>query len=98
MDVHINASGGSTTVQTHSCKNTVTTNRLLTDPSFSDLSSTEKQQKWKWARTSENVAAVKAIEAIYLQTVKMSKKIDTPKERGTQEKENTKDNEGTGHV
>ena len=52
----------------------MTPNRLLTDPPFSELGSTEKQQKWKWARTSENVAAVKAIEANYLQTVKMSKK------------------------
>ena len=75
LDVRIVVSGGSTTVQTHSRKNIVTTNRLLTDPSFSELGSTEKQQKWKWTRTSKNVAAVKAIEANYLQTVKMSKKL-----------------------
>ena len=66
---------------------------LNTDPSFSALGSTEKQQKWKWALTSENVAAVKAIEANYLQTVKMSKKIGTPKESRAQEEENTKDSE-----
>ena len=52
LDVRIAVSGGSTAVQTHSCKNMVTTNLLLTDPSFSKLGSTEKQQKWKWARTS----------------------------------------------
>ena len=56
---------------------------------FSELGSTEKQQKWEWDRTSKNVAAVKAIEANYLQTVKMSKRIGTPKERGAQEEENT---------
>ena len=74
LDVRIAASGGSITVQTHSRKNIVTTNRLLTDPSFSELGSTEKQQKWKRARTSENVAGVNATEANYLKTVKMSKK------------------------
>ena len=79
-------------------KNIVTTNRLLTNPSFSELGSTEKQQKWEWARTSENVAFAKAIEANYLQTVKMSKKIGTPKERRAQEEENTKDNEAIGHM
>ena len=44
LDVRIVASGGSTTVQTYSRKNIVTTNRLLTDPSFSELGSTEKQE------------------------------------------------------
>ena len=48
---------------------------MHTDPSFSELGSTEKQQKWKWAGTSENVGAVKVIEANYLQTVKMFKKL-----------------------
>ncbi|QQP51547.1 Hypothetical protein FKW44_012954, partial [Caligus rogercresseyi] len=37
LDVRIEASGGSTSVHTHSRKNVVTTNRLLTDPSFSKL-------------------------------------------------------------
>ena len=44
LDVCIAASGGSTTVQMYSRKNIVTTNRLLTDTSFSELGSTEKQQ------------------------------------------------------
>ena len=45
LDVRIAASSGSTTVQTYSRKNIVTTNRLLTDPSFSELGSTEKTTK-----------------------------------------------------
>ena len=49
LDVRIAASGGSTTIQTHSRKNIVTTNRLLTDPSFSELGSSETQQKCEWA-------------------------------------------------
>ena len=45
----------------------------------------EKNKQWKWARTSENVTAVKAIESQYLHTFKMSKR----QEGGTKEKENS---------
>ena len=44
LDVRIVASGGSTTIQTHSRKNIVTTNRLLIHP-FSELGSTVQNSK-----------------------------------------------------
>ena len=75
LDVRIVASGGSTSVQTHSRKNIVTTNRLLSDPSFTTLSNAEKRNKWKWARTSDNVSDVKEIESNCLHTVKMTKRL-----------------------
>ena len=45
------------------------------------------------------MAAVKAIEANYLQAVKMSKKLALlKKEELIEEEENTKDNEAIGHM
>ena len=58
LDVCIVASGGSTPVQTHSRKNIIMTNSLLSDLSFRMLSDTEKRQKFKWARCSDNVLKV----------------------------------------
>ena len=58
LDVCIVASGGSTSVQTHSCKNIITTNSLLSDLSFRMLSDTEKRQKFKWAWCSDNVLQI----------------------------------------
>ena len=73
------ASGGSTSVQTHSRKIIVTTNRLLSDPYFIMLSDTEKRQTFKWARCSDNVLKVKEIESNYLLTIKMSKRLSLMK-------------------
>ena len=66
LDVRIVASGGSTSVQTHSRKNILTTNRLLSDPYFTMLSESEKRQKFKWARCSDNVLKVKEGRNFYL--------------------------------
>ena len=46
----------------------------------------EKNKQWKWARTSENVTAVKAIESQYLHTFKMSKRLTPVKKEELKKK------------
>jgi hypothetical protein len=86
LDNRISQSGGSTTVKTLSQKNVVTTNRLLVDQTFTSLSDKEKSDKWKWSRTSDQVSDVKEIEANYLLTVKMSRRLAVAKKEELKKK------------
>ena len=56
-------SGGSTSVQTHSWKNIVVTNRLFVNSDFEDKSETEQKVKWHWARSSKETKQVRKLEA-----------------------------------
>ena len=62
LDNRISMSGGSTSVQTHSRKNIVKSNQLLVDSSFIQQSEKEREKRWKWARTSDEVLSVKKLD------------------------------------
>ena len=55
LDNRIKICGGTTSIQTISKKNVVTTNAYLLNSYFLDLPVNEKKERWKWARTSGEV-------------------------------------------
>merc|ERR1712002_940522 len=55
LDNRIKIIGGTTSVQTLSRKNTVTTNAYLLDSNFLSMTDEEKRDCWKWARQSSEV-------------------------------------------
>ena len=73
LDNWLHVSGGSATVQTLSMKNIVSTNKLLSDQSFKELSEDEKMEQWEWARKSQEVQNTKALQKAFIETVKLSK-------------------------
>jgi len=75
LDNRIAISGGSTSVKCHRQKNIISTNRLLVDPSFQRLSEEDRMREWKWARTSDATEDAREIEANFLSTVKVTKKL-----------------------
>jgi len=90
LDNRITFSGGSTTVRTHSRKNVVSTDKLLKDSSFTDLSEDEKLKKWKWARCSEEVAQVKKLEQEFIAKVKTSQQLALLKKQEAKKKKMSK--------
>ena len=58
----------------------------------------KNQKRWKWARTSTNVAAVRTIESNYLHCSQNLQEISTYKERATGKKEIREDHEIAGYV
>ena len=86
LDNRISMSGGSTTVQTHSRKNVVMTNRLLVDTSFTQQSEAERQERWKWARTSDEVANVRKVERDFIETVKNASRLSVIKKEELKKK------------
>ena len=53
-------------------KNIVSTNKLLSDQSFKELSEDEKMEQWEWARKSQEVQNTKALQKAFNETVKLS--------------------------
>jgi len=75
LDNRIAISGGTTSVKCHGQKNIISTNRLLVDPSFQRLTTEDRTREWKWARTSDATEDAREIEANFLSTVKVTKKL-----------------------
>ena len=64
LDNRLHVSSGSATVQTLSMENIVSTNRLLSDQSFKELSEDEEMEQWEWARKSQEVQETSITEGI----------------------------------
>ena len=60
-------------------KNIVSTNKLLSDQSFKELSEDEKMEQWEWARKSQEVQNTKALQKAFIETVKLSKHLTLKK-------------------
>ena len=75
FDNRVKISAGTESVQSISRKGVISTNALLVDSSFDNLSDKERLDSWKWARTSEESSEVRKLETDFLATVKMSKKL-----------------------
>ena len=90
LDNRIIISGGSTSIETLSRKNVILTNRLLVDPTFTQQSSDDKRSRWKWARTSEEVANVKKVERNFIHTVKNANRLSVLKKKELKEKKTLK--------
>ena len=90
LDNRISISGGSTSIETLSRKNVILTNRLLVDPTFTQQSSDEKRSRWKWARTSEEVANVKKVERNFIHTVKNANRLSVLKKEELKKKKTLK--------
>ena len=73
LDNRLKVSGGSATVETLSRKNIVSTNKLLSDQSFTELTEEQKMGQWKWARKSKEVEEAKAMKKELIETVRLSK-------------------------
>lgn len=86
LDNRVKISGGSTSVDTHSRKNIVSTNGLLVDTSFVELSSNEKKRQWKWARASPQVQEAKKLHKDFLETVKAAKILAVQKKEAMKKK------------
>ena len=65
--------GGTTSLQTSSQKNVVTTNAYLVDSYFMDKDDDEKRREWKWSRISEQTEIARKMVKNLLATVKQSK-------------------------
>ena len=90
LDNRIGMSGGSTTVQTHSRKNIVMTNKLLVDSTFTEQSESERKEQWKWARCSEEVKNEKKLERDFIETVKNAKRLSVVKKEQLKRKQSAK--------
>lgn len=75
FDNRVRASGGSTSIQTHSKKNIIYTNRLLVNSDFTSKSEEDKLQQWSWARKSNETREVRKLQKDFLATVHATKKI-----------------------
>ena len=64
LDNRLKFSGGSTSVLTLSNKKIIHTNKAISSELFPDAES-ERKEKWKWARSSDEVKAVKALLLIF---------------------------------
>ena len=93
LDTSIAITGGTTSVKCHKQKNVISTNRLLVDPSFQRLSEEDKMREWKWARTSDATKDAREIEANFLSTVKVTKKLALLKKEELKRKKAEKDSE-----
>ena len=78
LDNRLKFSGGSTSVSTISNKKVIHTNKAITSELFPDDES-ERRKKWKWARSSDEVKAAKALTADFLQTVRSAKQLSLKK-------------------
>ena len=90
MDQRIHVTGGSTSVQTLSRKNIIATNAYLIDSTYVHMDEKDKRSKWKWARHSDEVKAVRKMEEDFLLTVKNSKHIALAKKEDLKQKKNQK--------
>ena len=73
LDNRLKVCGETTSFQTLSQKNVVTTNAYLVNSYFMDKDDGEKRREWKWARTSEETEIARKMEEDLLATLKQSK-------------------------
>ena len=90
LDNRVKVSGGSTSVETHSRKNIVSTNSLLVDTSFTKMTEIERKTQWKWARKSPEVQEAKKLHKDFLETVKTSKKLALQKKEDLKKKKSVR--------
>ena len=90
LDHRIKASGGSTSIQTHSRKNMLVSSGILVNSEFESKTSDEWKLKWKWARGSEEMKKVKNIEEDFLAQVKLANKLALHKEEELKKKKTSK--------
>ena len=88
FDNRVKISGETESVQSISRKKVISTNALLVDSSFDNLSDKKRLNSWKWARTSEESSEVRKVERDFLATVKMSKKLVLAKKEEPKRKKN----------
>ena len=81
LDNKLKVSGGTTPLETLSRKNIVSTNSLLVDPSFTELSTEEKKAQWKWGRTSNQVHEVKQLQRQFMETIRSNKLLALEKKK-----------------
>ena len=86
----IKANGGSTSIQTLSRKNIISSVKLLADPKFMSKSLDERKSCWDWARTAEEVKEVKKLEKEFLAKVSLSKKLALYKKEQLKKKKTSK--------
>lgn len=91
LDHRIKASGGSTSIQTHSRKNLLVSSGLLVDSSFESKSPEDRKTVWKWVRCSEEVKAVRKLETDFLETVNSAKKLALQKKEELKKKKAIKE-------
>ena len=75
FDNRVKATGGSTSVNTHSKKNIIATNRFLVNTDFSTKSNPEKREQWAWARNSKEAKEVRKMQDDFIETIHTQKKI-----------------------
>lgn len=90
LDNRLKVCGGTTSIQTLSQKNVVTTNAYLMDSCFDNKSAFEKRQEWKWARTSRQTEIVRKMEKDFIATVKQSKLLALQKKEMLKKKKSEK--------
>ena len=79
LDNRLKFSGGTTTITTLSRKNVVSMNRFLVDDYFQNATDEERRQRWKWARTSEQVKQVQKLNADFLAILKALERLSSIK-------------------
>jgi hypothetical protein len=90
FDNRLKVSGGTTSVTTISRKNVVATNAYLVDSSFLQMSAHEKDDQWKWARTSDEVKQVTKMEKDFFATVRQAKRLALQKKEQLKKKKSNK--------
>ena len=85
FDNRVKSTGGSTSVQTHSRKTIIATNRFLVNTNFNQKSNMEKKDDWKWARISDEAREVRKLQEDFIGTVNATKKIALIKKRESEE-------------
>ena len=90
LDHRIKASGGSTSIQTHSRKNILVSSQLLVETEFDSKELHERKLMWKWARDSEEVKMVKNLEADFLANIKLANKLSQHKKEELKKKKTSK--------
>ena len=81
LDNRLKIAGGTTSVNTLSMKNIVSTNSLLTEPNFVEMPVEDKKMCWKWGRSSDEVKKVKILQKQFLETIKTNKLLSLEKKK-----------------
>ena len=90
LDNRLKITGGTTPLDVLSRKNIISTNALLGDSNFTQLSTDEKKKEWKWGRNSEEVKKVKLLQKEFMNTLKINKMLALEKKKQLKRKNDTK--------
>lgn len=88
FDNRVKVGGGSSSVETLSKKNIVSTNSLLTDDSFTFLSESERREQWKWARNSDETEEARIKHKAFLSNVQAASELSLRKKEDLKRKRN----------